>query len=210
MLPTLPRPPGFGTIAGGVASDEQRESRSSRVSFRNEGSPSKMAAPLPPHVIRLRGPWVYQPLERQVLAGDGSVVAVAGGLPEAGRITLPDDWGKTLGGDFRGRVRYVRRFGRPSNLDRAQRVWLVCDGVDLRATCELNARALGPIEGYRRAVRFDITSELAERNELTVDVELPPLDYQSEQGLRPDRAGLPGGIIGEVRLEIEPAAGDHA
>jgi beta-galactosidase/beta-glucuronidase len=141
------------------------------------------------------------------LAGDGSIRAAAEAPPAAGRITMPDDWGQTLGTDFRGRVRYVRRFGRPTNLDSAQQVWLVCDGVDLLGRCTLNGRTLGAIEGYRQAARFDITSELAERNELTIDVELPPLNYQAEQGLRPDRAGLPGGIIGEVRLEIATPTG---
>ncbi len=49
-----------------------------------------------------------------------------------------------------------------------------------------------------------MTDLLRERNELVIEVELPPLAYADEQQLRPDRAGLAGGVIGEVRLEIFP------
>ncbi len=118
---------------------------------------------------------------------------------------MPADWGRTLGADFRGRVRYVRRFGRPTNLAPGQTVWLVCDGVDLAGSASLNGRPLGEMTGSQAATRFDVTAELAERNELVIVVELPPLDYRAEQASRPDRVGLPGGLIGEVRLEIEPS-----
>jgi hypothetical protein len=156
-----------------------------------------------PHIIRLRGPWEYEPLERLALSGEGLPVQDNKSLPPPGRITMPCDWGQTLGTDFRGRVRYRRRFGLPTNLETGQRVWLVCDGADLRGAAALNGRVLGPIEGYRAPTRFDVTGDLQPRSELIVDVELPPLGYQSELNLRPDRAGLAGGLIGEVRLEIE-------
>jgi hypothetical protein len=162
-----------------------------------------MSATRPPHVIRLRGPWEYEPLERLVLSADGAGVPAGEPLPAPGRITMPADWGRTLGIDFRGRVRYVRRFGRPTNLAAGQRVWLACDGVDLRGTASLNGRPLGEVDGYRVPARFDVTAQLDERNELAIVVELPPLDYRAEQAARPDRVGLAGGVIGEVRLEIE-------
>jgi beta-galactosidase/beta-glucuronidase len=121
-----------------------------------------------------------------------------------GQITMPADWARTLGADFRGLVRYVRRFGRPTNLAAGQKVWLVCDGVDLRGMATLNGRLLGALEGYRAATRFEVAGQLVDRNELVIDVELPPMDYQTEQQMRADRVGLAGGLIGEVRLEIEP------
>jgi hypothetical protein len=155
------------------------------------------------HVIRLRGPWEYEPLERLLLSAGGTTVPASSPLPAPGRIIMPADWGQTLGNDFRGRVRYVRRFGRPTNLAADQRVWLVCDGADLRGTASLNGRPLGDVDGYRVPSRFEVTTRLEERNELAIVVELPPLDYSAEQAARPDRAGLPGGVIGEVRLEIE-------
>ena len=158
-----------------------------------------------PHIIRLRGPWQYEPLVRLCLDPDGQAVPGAD-LPPAGRVTLPADWSRTLGADFRGRVRYVRRFGRPTNLAVDQAVWLVCAGVDQSAQAWLNGRPLGQWQGYHQPVRFLVTADLVERNELIVDVELLPLSYPDEQAVRPDRAGLAGGLIGEVRLEIDPPA----
>ena len=157
-----------------------------------------------PHIIRLRGPWQYEPLERLRLAADGETVADNASLPPPGEAILPADWTRTLGADFRGRVRYRRRFGRPTNLAAGQAVWLVLGGVDLRGEAWLNEQPLGRVDGYREPARFLVTDRLAERNQLILDVELPPLDFQSEQRLRSDRAGLAGGPIGEVRLEIDP------
>ena len=154
-----------------------------------------------PHVIRLRGPWQYEPLERWVLDADGGRGAIEP-LPPPGRIVMPCDWSQTLGRDFRGRVRFVRAFGKPTRLDPAEQVWLVVAGVDLTGQAELNGLPLGSLTGWHATARFDVTSLLAERNELKIEVELPPLSYADEQRLRCDRAGLAGGVIGEVRLEI--------
>jgi beta-galactosidase/beta-glucuronidase len=156
-----------------------------------------------PHVIRLRGPWQYEPLMQWELDHEGSLREVDE-LPPAGRMVMPGDWSQSLGRDFRGRVRYVRAFGRPTNLEPGEKVWLVSDGVDLDGRAALNGLPLGPVTNARDQARFDITDLLAERNELVIEVELPPLVYADEQQRRPDRAGLAGGVIGEVRLEIFP------
>jgi beta-galactosidase/beta-glucuronidase len=163
-----------------------------------------MSAARSPHVIRLRGPWDYEPLQRLELAADGAVQTADEPLPAPGRITIPADWGQTLGTDFRGRVRFVRRFGQPTNLGASERVWLVCEGVDLRGEASLNGRPLGELQGWRTVARFDVTTQLELRNELAIVVELPPLGDRTEHALRCDRAGRAGGLIGEVRLEIEP------
>ena len=110
--------------------------------------------------------------------------------------------GRGIGRDFRGRVRHVRAFGRPTRLEPGEQVWLVVSAVDLAGTAELNGQPLGPLAGFREPTRFEVTDRLAERNELVIEVELPPLAEADEQRLR--RAGLPGGLIGEVRLEIFP------
>ena len=155
------------------------------------------------HVIRLRGPWQYEPLVRWALDAEGNRHA-AGELPPPGRMVMPGDWGAALGPDFRGRVRFARAFGRPTRLEPGEQVWLVVGGVDLSGTAELNGRPLGPVAGVREPTRFEVTDRLAERNELVIEVELPPLAHADEQRLRPERATLPGGVIGEVRLEIFP------
>jgi len=156
-----------------------------------------------PHVIRLRGPWEYEPLARLVPNADGTLREETHDLPAAGRAKMPADWGATLGPGFRGRVRYVRRFGCPTGLGPRERVWLIFEGADATAVARLNERPLGEIRGPRSAARIDVTELLAARNVLVVDVELPPLDAAAERAARPVREGLPGGLIGEVRLEIE-------
>jgi len=155
-----------------------------------------------PHVIRLRGPWDYEPLARCVLCPDGATREESTDLPASGRIQMPADWGATLGPDFRGRVRYVRRFGYPTGLEPHDRVWLVIDGADAMAAVRLNERLLGVVSGLHAPARFDVTSALKDRNRLVADVELPILSEVAEQA-RQARAGLPGGLVGEVRLEIE-------
>lgn len=163
---------------------------------------------LPHHVIRLRGPWEYRPLARTVRLADGSNRAESGDLPAPGRIQLPADWGATLGSDFRGRVAYLRRFGRPTGLDAAGRVELVITRVDAMGSVRLNGQGLGDIPAGGAVWRCDVTARLRPRNELVVEVELPRLTDRSPPLARPGREGLPGGLIGRVRLEIIPGDGD--
>jgi len=154
------------------------------------------------HIIRLRGPWEYKPLAR-VSIGEGDVRRESvESLPPGGRIQLPSDWGSTLGAAFRGRVRYERRFGLPTNLDPHERVWLVVEGVDYFGAVSLNATALGPIIGYNCPTEFDVTDILSPRNVVTLDVELPQYQSGAAAPDRPGREQLAGGPIGEVRLEI--------
>jgi hypothetical protein len=133
------------------------------------------------HVIRLRGPWEYSPLE----SCDSRI-----SLPAAGKVTMPCDWGDTLGRDFRGRVCYLRRFGRPTLDTPGERVWLVLLEIRGGAVVSLNGERLGEIASGQPG-RFEVTDRLDERNVLEVIVEQPP------------DAREPGGIVGDVRLEIE-------
>jgi len=156
------------------------------------------------HIIRLRGPWEYKPLAH-VWIGEGGVRRESvDSLPPAGRVQLPADWGATLGAEFRGRVRYERRFHLPTNLDRHERVWLVVEGIDYFGAVSLNATPLGPIVGYNHPTEFDLTGILLPRNVLTLDVELPQYASGATAPERPGRERLSGGPIGEVRLEIRP------
>lgn len=150
-----------------------------------------------PHTIRLRGPWQFSVLSRAVQqpvdrrdAFDSS----------RGRVNLPSDWGNTLGADFRGCVRYSRNFNRPTGLDPHERVWCVIEGIDPAGSVTLNGQALGCVAGYAMSASFDITLLIQDHNELTLDVEMP--DSFQRATPRPGREHLPGGAIGEVRLEI--------
>jgi len=120
----------------------------------------------------------------------------------AGTVRVPADWSKELGIDFFGRVRYLRRFGRPTGLHDTDRVDLVVAQVDAWASVFLNQSALGEILLAARDTRFDVTDKLLVRNELVVEVELPRELAASPTLPRGDRAGRAGGLVGEVRLEI--------
>ncbi|MBI3840262.1 MAG: hypothetical protein HY288_20255 [Planctomycetia bacterium] len=154
-----------------------------------------------PYVIRLRGPWELRPLARYVATGEQQFREETRDLPPGGKVRVPGDWGEILGHDFIGRARYMRRFNCPTNLQPDQRVWLALDGVDPRADVILNGQPIGQALGYRATTRFDITAVLQPHNVLVVEVCMPIASLDDEV-CRPGRAGLPGGLIGEVRLEI--------
>jgi hypothetical protein len=149
-----------------------------------------------PHTIRLRGPWQFTVLS----CTTGRFANTLNAELSQGRVVLPADWGDTLGADFCGRVRYTRHFNRPSGLDPHERVWCVIEGIDPAGNVALNDQPLGSVRGYALPESFDITPLLQERNQLTLDVEMPPLSQT--QTPRPGRGHLPGGPVGEVRLEI--------
>ncbi len=151
-----------------------------------------------PYVIRLRGPWEFQPLERMVLVAAGEYRRQTDQLPPGGRARVPDDWHEALGVEFRGRVRYTRRFNCPTNLGARDRVWLVCEGADHRASVAMNEQALFEMVGAEHPAGHDVTEMLQPRNTVTIDVSLDPEDTARP----PDRQGKAGGLIGEVRLEI--------
>ncbi len=131
-----------------------------------------------PHRIRLRGPWQCTPLTR--VGGETP--------PEPLRIRMPSLWDGVLD-DFRGRVRFERRFGYPGRIDEHERVWLTFAEVVGVAAVELNGHKLGA--GESGAFEYEVTPLLEPRNGLQVDVESV------------DRVG---GLSGEVALEIRCAA----
>lgn len=126
-----------------------------------------------PHVIRLRGPWELAPV---------------GSSAPARRVDVPSDWKLALGADFAGKARYTRYFNRPTGLEAHERVWLCCEGARERGEIALNGRNLASITTERGA-EIDITDLLALRNELAIEVSSAA-------------ANLPGGLTGEVWLEV--------
>lgn len=162
------------------------------------------AGPDAAHSFRLRGPWQYQAMARTVLLGDGSTEIVDETLlPPGGHVEMPTDWGATLGENFRGQVMYRRHFGCPTGLEPSDRVVLVIDRVDAFGTVALNGLPIGIVPAGGEPARFDITSDLKPRNQVAILVELPQITADSHPLDRAGRDGLPGGLVGEVRLEIE-------
>ena len=154
------------------------------------------------HTIRLRGPWQVEPIERFEFQADGSYRAVRENLPAAQRATMPADWSALFGADFLGRVRYRRVFQKPTGLDAGERVWLVVEPARSQTVVELNRKRLGEVVRDGTPLRFDVTELLDDHNRLEILVEHPALDECGRASQDSNTAG-PGGLVGEVRLEIE-------
>ena len=153
------------------------------------------------HTIRLRGPWNVEPVARFVARGGGAFLASADELPAAAKVTMPADWSATCGADFLGRVRYSRIFQTPTGLDDGERVFLVVEGPRSRCAVELNRKQLADGLAWGGVGRFEVTKLLEDHNHLEIVVEHPALD---ECGMaKEDDADVVGGLVGEVRLEIE-------
>ncbi len=157
---------------------------------------------LNPHTIRLRGPWQLEAVEHYTPTADGSFSRSTDGLPLSARARMPADWSGVFGSEFLGRVRYRRNFQKPTGLDCGERVWLVIEPPRSRGVIELNRKRMGEVCDGDPPGRFDITELLQDHNQLEIVVEHPQLDASGNTN---DDSGthLPGGLVGEVRLEIE-------
>ena len=136
------------------------------------------------HRIHLKGPWQYEPL-RSVEPN-----AVSHELPPPGRATMPCTWQQMLG-DFRGVVRFVRPFHRPTNLDPNERVFVVFLAVGGHGEVRLNGQPLGRLETRTGPQAAEITDHLCPDMQLSIDLEFISTD-----------AAIPGGLWGPVALEI--------
>ncbi len=154
------------------------------------------------HTIRLRGPWSVEPIYRYLLQPDGSYQSTQDDLPPAGRATMPADWSALFGADFLGRVRYRRTFNKPTGLESGERVWLVVEPAQSEAWVIWKSDLVGFIYPGEPTGRFDITDRLEDHNTLEICVDHPALDFMRSTVGDPTKLP-PGGLVGEVRLEIE-------
>jgi len=154
------------------------------------------------HTIRLRGPWQLEPVVRYVPRADGRYDRHDHDLPKAAKMKMPADWGAVFGNDFLGRVRYVRTFHTPPGLVPEERVWLVVEPQRSAARVVMLEETLGVVAADSPPQRFDVTHRLSPRNRLEIFVDHPALN--EGRSIAGDPASLPpGGLVGEVRLEIE-------
>jgi hypothetical protein len=154
------------------------------------------------HTIRLRGPWQLEATKRFVVQADGSYRAAHDDLPPAAEAKMPADWSAVLGANFFGRVRYTRSFNKPTGLDSGERVFLVVEPPRSEACVLLHGQPVGSVRAGDDAGRFDITERLESHNRLEIIVDHPALDEM--RSVVGDPAELPpGGLVSEVRLEIE-------
>ena len=117
-------------------------------------------------------------------------------LPPGGVTATPFD-GRLIprGSDAGGRVRYRRRFGRPTQLAPDECVHLIVPPLTSPADVRINGILLGQVEPHGAAGRFDVTGRLKDRNELWIDV----LRRPGDQAPTPDQ---PSSDASAVCLEI--------
>ena len=154
------------------------------------------------HSIRLRGPWQLEPVYRYVRRADGEFEPRTDELPPPARLHMPADWSAAFGPDFLGRVRCVRTFNTPPGLVPEERVWLVVEPQRSTARVMMGDDTLGVVAAEGEPLRVDITHRLDNFNRLEIIVEHPAL-VQGKSAVGEPKQLPPGGLIGEVRLEIE-------
>jgi hypothetical protein len=90
----------------------------------------------------------------------------------------------------------------PTGLDSGERVFLVVEPPRSRGNVTLSDAPLGQVSVGGPPFRVDIADRLEDHNRLVIVVDHPALD---ERGAATDdgNSTLLGGLVGEVRLEIE-------
>jgi hypothetical protein len=83
---------------------------------------------------------------------------------------LPHDWISGVEFGDQARIRWRRRFSRPSNLDPGEAVWLCIAGRGATLTVSLNGENLGTIASTETTREFDVTMHLKPRNELAIEI----------------------------------------
>jgi hypothetical protein len=143
-----------------------------------------------------------EPIARFVPDADGIYRALNHDLPPPTKQTMPADWANCFGGDFFGRVRYHRVFQWLGGLESGERAFLVVEPPRSEGCILLAGQLLGFVFPGEPAGRFDITNQLQYDNHLEVFVDHPALNEMRSKVGDPTKL-LPGGLVGEVRLEIE-------
>jgi len=90
-------------------------------------------------------------------------------------------------------VCWRRRFGRPTGLGAADRLWIVVENLPEAASVELNGVLLGTLRGGAACGRFEVTGRLDARNEVLLRLQAPGDAGPSSSGDPP----------GEISLEIQ-------
>lgn len=139
-----------------------------------------------PYRIHLKGPWSFEWLSEPL----NTPLANSQNLLAGARVRMPCDW-QSIFGSAAGRVRFSRRFHRPTNLTADDRVKISFDGVGGAATVSMNDHPLGGVQNNTSTVSFDVTELLGPSNMLVVEVSFVPAEHTA-----------PGGLWGSVAVEI--------
>jgi hypothetical protein len=151
--------------------------------------------------MNLKGPWDYEWLDGPHALAD----SVADPPPAEdnefllahSRVRMPssieDAWGAVS-----GRVRFQRRFQKPTNLEPHERVHIAFDGLGGTAALTLNGESLTRLCDVESTQTFDVTDQLGQSNTLAVELTWGPAESRQHQG----------GLWGAVAIEIHDATVD--
>jgi uncharacterized protein with NRDE domain len=173
-----------------------RENLTWRVTTPGRESLGSQSPAESPYRFFLRGPWQSEPLARVERDETGTLVWSGSELPAAGMIRLPASW-QDVFGNFRGRVRFLRRFHPPTNVEADDRLFVVLDGIGGEGIVWLNGRFLGKTSARGSSTSLEVTGTLRTNNELEIDLEYA--DFSDDPG--------PGGLFAPVALEIRSPSG---
>ena len=163
-------------------SSEFRQIFSEQESLKEE-YPAAETKERAPHTIALRGPWQIEVI-RAIRSPEPT--AAAESKLTAGRtatVRLPASWGE-LFGEFRGRIRFNRRFHPPTNVGESDRLSVVITDVGCSGTVLLNGDLLGTIDPTANVNRYSIPTYLPVNASLSIELELTgPCTTPQEIGL---------------------------
>jgi hypothetical protein len=106
------------------------------------------------------------------------------------RIRLRKPWGSEV---IAGAICWRRRFGRPTGLGAADRLWIVVENLPQAGSIALNGVLLGALGGGAACGRFEVTGRLDARNELLLRLQTPGDAHLPSSGSPP----------GEISIEIQ-------
>lgn len=137
------------------------------------------------HRIRLQGPW--EVCCDEASSGDNAPIA----------IQVPVCW-RDLFGEEKKRVRFIRTFNTPTNLDPRDRLFIVVP-EQAGELHRLQLNATRQVADAASPLRFEVTASLKDFNRLEIELDVDP-------------AALPegrGGLWQPVVLEIQSDATDE-
>lgn len=153
----------------------------------------------PVHRINLKGPWSYEWLDgpHPVAGSEERISSEDSPLLADSRVRMPSSWQSAFGSSS-GRIRFRRRFQKPTNLDDNERVHMAFDGIGGSAVIAVNGRKIAEVENIESTVSYDVTRLLDPSNEVSVEISFTP-----------DECDQPGGLSKPVVVEIHCVATDE-
>ena len=150
------------------------------------------------HRMNLKGPWDYEWLDGPHPTGeavsDSETTAENEFLLAHSRVRMPssiqDAWGEVT-----GRVRFQRRFQKPTNLEEHERVHIAFDGLGGQATVSLNDEPLIELTDLSEPCTIDVTDRIGQSNVISVELTWNAAECSSEKG----------GLWKPVAIEIHQA-----